>query len=155
VSVRPEFVRLVPESPALPICAAWRYREFFSETGTSLEDSRQQLLTIAAARNGEVAVVADVGGMPAGVCLYVHNEIDPAHDLSPWLASLYVVPEFRRGGIATALVAAIEDHARRQGKDRMHLYTISAEPFYRRLGWTVGERFAWHGEAFVLMQRDL
>jgi len=152
---RTAIVRLEAGSPHLPVLADWRYDAFFKGTDVSLEESRRQLLTIAGSLNGEVALVAEHGGVPAGLCLYVHNEIDAAHDLTPWLASLYVVPEFRMRGIGRALVTAIEDHARGDDAGRLHLYTIGAEAFYRRCGWVVADRFDWHGKAFVLMHKDL
>jgi GNAT superfamily N-acetyltransferase len=103
----------------------------------------------------ETALLAEVDGQPAGSCLFVREEIDPKHDLTPWLAALYVAPEFRKQGIATALVRAIEQHARNVGCRELHLYTITAEPLYAKLGWVTRERFEWHGEKFVLMMRSL
>ena len=152
---RTVIVRLQADSPALPVLAEWRYDAFFRGTDVSLEESRRQLLAVAGSLDGEVAFLAEHGHKPAGICLYVHNEIDPAHDLTPWLASLYVAPEFRMQGIGRALVTAIEAHARSAGADRLHLYTIGAEAFYRHCGWVVADRIDWHGGAFVLMHRDL
>jgi len=41
------------------------------------------------------------------------------------------------------------------GCGELHLYTITAEPLYAKLGWTVRERFDSNGEKFVLMARSL
>jgi GNAT superfamily N-acetyltransferase len=103
----------------------------------------------------ETALLAEVDGRPAGICLFVREEIDPKHDLTPWLAALYVAPKFRKRSVGSALVRAIEQHARDVSCAQLHLYTITAEPFYARLGWSVRERFDWHGEKFVLMAREL
>ena len=147
--------RLRPESPAVQICAGWRYEAFFKDDGFSLAHCLDQLVEFVAQQDYEIALLAEVEGRPAGTCLFVRHEIDPLHDLTPWLAGLYVAPEFRNRFIARDLVAAIVDHARKVGCERLHLYTSGAEAYYARLGWRVSERFPWDGKPFVLMQRDL
>ena len=149
-------VPLEADSQELKTAARWRHQAFLKEDGFSVADSEAQLIRLAAAPQGpETALIALIGGRPAGVCLLVLHELDPAHDYSPWLASLYVDPGFRRRGVARSLVRAIEEHARRQGVERLHLYTVGAEEFYRKCGWAVVERFMSNGIALTLMTRDL
>jgi len=147
--------RLRPESPAVAVCAGWRYEAFFKVDGFSLEYCLEQLVEFVARQDYEIALLAEVEGRPAGTCLFVRREIDPVHELTPWLAGLYVAPEFRNRFIARDLVAAIEDQARKVGCQRLHLYTSGAETYYARLGWRVLEHFPWDGEPFALMHRDL
>jgi GNAT superfamily N-acetyltransferase len=106
---------------------------------------------VDAPRGCETALIAWEGDEPAGVCLLVAHELPPALDLSPWLASLYVVPQFRGRGIARALIGAIEEQARSHGIARLHLYTGEAEGLYAKCGWQVAERL----DGSVLMTRDL
>jgi GNAT superfamily N-acetyltransferase len=147
--------QLRPGSPAVRVCARWRHDAFFREDGFSLQYCLDQLAEFLAEQDYEIALLAEVGGRPAGTCLFVRREIDLVHELTPWLAGLYVAPEFRNRSIGRALVAAIEGHARKVGCDRLHLYTSGAEAYYAQLGWHVSERFPWDGEPFVLMHRDL
>ena len=147
--------RLSADEPAFEIVARWRYDAFFAQDEIPFEDSRDALRTWVRDNGYETALIAEIDGQPAGSCLFTREEIDPKHDLTPWLAALYVAPEFRGQGIASALVRAIEAHARGVGCTELHLYTITAEPLYAKLGWTVRERFEWHGEKFVLMAREL
>ena len=77
------------------------------------------------------------------------------HDVSPWLASLYVAPEYRKRGVARKLVAAIEDQARKHGVARLHLYTGDAEEFYLKCGWSLAEQGIADGEPYAFMIRDL
>lgn len=146
---------LVFDSPAVSICARWRHDAFLEQCGFSLDDSYRQLVEVISQDDYEAALVAEVDDRPVGLCLFVRDELDAAHDLSPWLASLYVASGFRRRGIGRDLVAAIERHARHVGESRLYLYTETAESFYLRCGWCVTERFDWDGEPFVLMHRDL
>jgi GNAT superfamily N-acetyltransferase len=147
--------RLELDEPAFDIVARWRYDAFFAQDGITFEQSRDALRTWMGDLGYETALMAEVDGRPAGSCLFVREEIDPKHDLTPWLAALYVAPEFRGRSVATALVRAIEQHARDVGCVELYLYTITAELLYAKLGWTMRERFDWHGEPFVLMAREL
>ena len=141
--------------PAFDIIARWRYDAFFAQDGSTFEESRDALRAWMAGLGYETALLAEVDGRPAGSCLFVREEIDPKHDLTPWLAALYVAPEFRNRGIASTLVGAIEQHARSVGCGELYLYTITAEPLYTKLGWMARDRFDSHGEKFVLMARKL
>ena len=147
--------RLDADEPAFDLAARWRYDAFFTKDGGRFEESRDALHVWMQGLGYETALLAEVDGQPAGSCLFVREEIDPKHDLTPWLAALYVAPEYRKRGIASALVRAVEQHARGVGCKQLYLYTITAELLYAKLGWIMRERFDWHGEKFVLMARTL
>ena len=147
--------RLEGDESAFDVVARWRYDAFYSKDGGTFEESRDALRAWMDGLGYETALLAEVDGQPAGSCLFVREEIDPKHDLRPWLAALYVAPEFRKRGIASALVGAIEQHARSVGCGELYLYTITAEPLYTKLGWTVRDRFDSNDEKFVLMARTL
>jgi ribosomal protein S18 acetylase RimI-like enzyme len=54
-----------------------------------------------------------------------------------YLANLWVNPDRRTGGVGTALMAAVEHHARETGRSRVELLVDRSNPafaFYRRLG---------------------
>jgi GNAT superfamily N-acetyltransferase len=151
-----EITRLKPDSPELRTCAAWRYQAFLKSYGYSLSDSGMQLTKLATQPDEyETALIALVDGHLAGICLLVLHEFEPLHDVSPWLASLFVAPEYRKRGVARKLVAAIEDHARSHGVARLHLYTGDAEKFYVKCGWSLAEQGIADGEAYAFMIRNL
>ena len=102
-----------------------------------------------------VALIAKIDCEPIGTCLLTESEIEPNHDVSPWLAGLFVVPEHRRKGAGAVLVRAIEDQARQRGFSRLYLYTSDAVGFYERLGWQVLDRTSWKGFDTALMVHDL
>lgn len=56
-----------------------------------------------------------------------------------YLYDLFVVPEARRQGVATALMDAAQQHAIRRGAGRLQLETAAdnraAQALYERLGW--------------------
>jgi GNAT superfamily N-acetyltransferase len=119
-------------------------------------DSGAQLTKLATQPDEyETALIALVGGRLAGICLLVLQEFESLHDVSPWLASLYVAPEYRKRGVARKLVTAIEDQARSNGVARLHLYTGDAEEFYLTCGWSLAEHGIADGEPYAFMIRDL
>ncbi len=61
-------------------------------------------------------------------------------DLSPWLSSLYVLPEYRKKGVGSALVRICEKEALRLGFHEMYLFvdyrdSVHLEKYYSSLGW--------------------
>lgn len=145
---------LVPDDPDLATCARWR-AEAFSVLAHDGETERAALQAFVASGEGRVALIATASGSPAGTCLLTPHEIEPNHDVAPWLAGLYVAPAYRRLGIGAVLVRAIEHQARLRGYSRLFLYTTSASAYYLRLGWTILDRTVWKGFDTALMAIDL
>jgi predicted N-acetyltransferase YhbS len=143
-----------PGTPELAMCARWRANAF-SVLKASFEQELRALELLAADQSRGVALVAKADGETIGTCLLVESEIEPNHDVSPWLAGLFVAPEHRRKGAGVVLVRAIEDQARQRGFSRLYLYTTGAVGFYMRLGWKVIDRTNWRGFDTALMARDL
>jgi GNAT superfamily N-acetyltransferase len=147
---------LGPSDPEISVCARWRTGEFAEVLGTSIAEEELLLRELAADQSRQVALIALCDGVPAGTCLLVTSEIDSLHDVSPWLAGLYVAPEYRRRGVGRSLVAAIEEQARARNTPRIYLYTDDSEvPYYRILGWAAVDRVAWKGLPTNLMVREL
>jgi GNAT superfamily N-acetyltransferase len=143
-----------PGTAELAICARWRANAF-SVLQASFEQELRSMELFASDQSRGVALVAKADGEPAGTCLLVESEIEPNHDVSPWLAGLFVDPEHRRKGAGAALVRAIEDQARQREFSRLYLYTSDAVGFYKSLGWQVLDRTNWKGFDTALMVRDL
>ena len=146
--------KLSPGSPEIALVARWRV-DAFAVLGGDIETERATLDACAADTARHATLIARCDGVPAGTCLLVPSEIDPLHDVSPWLVGLYVAPAFRKRGVGQALVRAIESEAATRGHRRLYLYTDEAEDFYARLGWRVADRVDWQGFATALMVREL
>ena len=70
---------------------------------------------------------------------------------SPWLGSLFVLPEARGRGSGRRLVEAAVAHAAGEGVAVLRLFTLWHEDFYASLGWQVEERTTLHGTPVVIM----
>ncbi len=100
-----------------------------------------------------LTLFAFLDGQPAGTAsIYIHD-LDSRPDLSPWLAAVYVALPFRKQGIGSALVKAVENAAERLQIGRLYLFTPDQEHFYTRLGWSVLERVEYWNQTVVIMDK--
>lgn len=95
------------------------------------------------------------GVEPAGFVSLIAANAPSRPDLSPWLASLFVHPMFRKNGIGTALVEHCAEYATTLGLSKIHLYTSSAVEFYRNLGWEIVDTFEIEEKTEVIMSKTL
>lgn len=135
--------------------ARLRVAAFFEGSTRTPDEDAAGLRTLLAGDGFETALVARTDDVSVGTCLLVRHELEPAHDLTPWLAGLAVDRDHRNKGIGRALVAAIEAHAASIGVERLYLYTWEARDFYIGLGWVVVESFEQDGHPMLLMAREL
>jgi predicted N-acetyltransferase YhbS len=101
-----------------------------------------------------VLVARDDAGPMVGTASLLFDDLE-GDPRNPWLASVFVPAEQRGKGVASALVAAIEDAARRLGYPMLYLFTTSAARLYARLGWRALERREYRGEHIQVMDKAL
>jgi predicted N-acetyltransferase YhbS len=95
--------------------------------------------------------VAVENGEPVGTASLVVHDLAERKDLSPWLAAVYVAPEFRNRGIGSALVRTVMNEALVLGVEEFYLFTPDKASFYSRLGWKVLEHRERRGEDVTVM----
>lgn len=125
----------------LPLVQA--YRVFYRREP---ETQRERAFIESHLRNGSSCIyIAEVDGEPAGFM-----QLFPAHStvrLAPsWiLEDLFVNPNFRKAGIASALLQRALEHAEETGACGMFLETANdnetAQRVYERAGWKREGRF--------------
>ena len=92
---------------------------------------------------------------PVGSCSLLQTDLKTRMDLSPWLAEMFVLPEYRRRGIGRALVKRAVEEANALEVEALYLFTPDREGFYARLGWSVTERAELCGRGIAIMTRRL
>jgi predicted N-acetyltransferase YhbS len=80
--------------------------------------------------------VAVAGDEAVGCARLVAADHADRLDLTPWLASVYVTPAWRRRGIASGLVQTVQATARAAGYPALYLFTPDQARLYARLGFT-------------------
>jgi GNAT superfamily N-acetyltransferase len=147
---------LADRSEFVPELARYHYEEWGPMRPGETLDDRIARLTGTCNRSGiPLAVVATDGARLCGSAILVESDMDSRPQWRPWLAGVFVVPEFRGRGIGTALVEDITARVRATGLDKYYLYTPSAADFYARMGWVEIERCVEKGVQVVVMLKSL
>jgi len=140
---RPELVRVL---------ARLHYEEWsYLRPGESREERTSRLRGCMGHREIPTVVVALDNEVLLGSAMLVLKDLDTHRQLSPWLAAVYVIREFRGQGVATSLVRRIIDEAEALGIRKLYLYTPSAERFFSRQGWSVMEHALFHDTTVAVM----
>jgi predicted N-acetyltransferase YhbS len=146
LSDRPDLVRTV---------SGWIFGEWGHLTpGSSLEKVETRFQTHMNRKSIPLTLIAFEGQTPVGTASLVMYDIRTREDLSPWLAGVYVLPEYRTGGIGTRLVQEAEAKAMLLHIRRLYLFTPDREGFYARLGWQRIEMMGYRGQQVVIMSKD-
>jgi GNAT superfamily N-acetyltransferase len=102
-----------------------------------------------------LALVALHGEQLVGTVSLKIHDLDVRPDITPWLGGLFVIPEWRRHGVASTLINRALEEAQRLELKRLYLWTASAESLYQKLGWSEVERLEYCGYDIVIMQCDV
>lgn len=116
------------------------WRAWWDGQGVSLGDIEQRLAGVVGSTEGEFGLAATCGDVFAGVCLAIQSDLDERPDLSPWIAALWVEPEFRRLSIARRLVMDAVAQCAAQTIDVVYLCARrQLREFYLAMGWRLLE----------------
>ena len=100
-------------------------------------------------------ILAVTDDKPAGSASIVLSDMETHPHLSPWLASVYVHPDYRNQGIATELINHCLINAKKLGFQTLYLFTPDQAEFYQKRGWQRLEHFIYHNEHVDIMSFDL
>lgn len=143
----------------IPILAAWIYDEWsYLYPGATLRDFEGLLRARLNKKSLPLALVAIEAGEPIGTASLKAFDMETRTDLTPWFTSLYIAKPWRRRGIGSNLVKAMEQKAVELEIRKLFLYTADAvlvAPFYSRLGWSVKEKTIYHSHPVIIMEKDL
>ena len=150
-------IELLADHPLLvPVISGWHFDEWSDRyPGTTRAAWAAELAGWCKRDRIPLTFVAIVASEPVGSASPVVCDMDTRPDLSPWLAAVYVLPAFRRRGIATALVTHALAQARRFGVRQLYLWTDTAASLYGRLGWRPLGEESYKGKTVLVMVRDL
>lgn len=122
---------------------------------TTLEDRILRLQEMARSSDMPFIVVAIENDQLVGSAALVKEDMTTRQDLSPWLANVFVKPEFRQNGIGASLVGHIEGEAARRGIRTLFLYTKRARDLYLKLGWRKVEAREYQGVSVTIMSKKI
>ncbi len=132
--------------------AQWHQAEWsYLNPGSSLEDRIEKMQAYLSGDFLPSTWVAQENDQPLGSAAIVKQDMDIHLDKSPWLASVFVSPEFRQQGLGSALVREVMEAARQQDVSTLWLYTPDKASFYRQIGWSVFSQEKYHGHKVTIM----
>ncbi len=91
-----------------------------------------------------IAWVAVEDRIPVGMVTLKENDLWARKDLNPWLASLYVLPEYRKRRIGKLLIEKVIEKASLLNITRLYLFADAHNDFlcnyYNKTGWNFLEK---------------
>ncbi len=127
-----------------PILAHWSYMEWYRSRSMDFTLVLKAYQERAKNKTAPLSFVALDRSLPVGMVTLKRDDLWSRKDLNPWLASLYVLPEYRKGGTGQALIRAVTAKADELGYPRLHLFLGQhdrnwLERYYLNRGWAVSE----------------
>ena len=99
------------------------------------------------------SVVALAEGEPVGSCCVIENDCIHRPQYAPWVAAVYVKPEFRRRGIASKILHEAASIAARAGVKCLFIDCLAVTaPVYEKNGWAIHEREVGDKESVVMLR---
>ena len=148
--------RLGTDSPHLPTVVRWTFEAWGNlYPGLMLEEAIDDTMSECGTSGVPSVFIALQGDVPVGTACLIDDDMSIRRELTPWLASVFVVPEWRGQGIASALVQCVEAEVRNSGIHQCYLYTPDQQSLYQRRGWQAIETLEYRGETVTLMRRLL
>ncbi|WP_404402391.1 GNAT family N-acetyltransferase [Pelagibacterium halotolerans] len=87
-----------------------------------------------------LTLVAHNGEAFLGNALVIESDMEARPQYTPWVAAIWVEPEYRKIGIGSALVSSAAQTAFALGSDTVYLCAAEDKsPFYEKLGWQMIE----------------
>src|SRR5690554_610044 len=158
----PFTIHSLKQQPALAdIVAQWQHKESLREGLYSSLSLRRQ--SLQPHLDGDTPIpttgVAVQAGQAWGCLSLVSYQADTEQGWQGgeplWVSGVYVLPEFRRQGLARALLAHAAEEAAALEAQCLWLVTHNAEDFYHRLGWRALRQFILDGRLVTLMEQSL
>ncbi|MBW2622178.1 MAG: GNAT family N-acetyltransferase [Deltaproteobacteria bacterium] len=118
----------------------------------SIEYRKMHLRSQVGSRDIPTTFVAMSGKTLLGSASLVRQDLKVRPQLSPWMATVFVAPKYRKYGVGSALVKQVVQEAGRLNKEALYLFTPDKEKFYLALGWSVIERIFYRGEQQSIMK---
>ena len=142
----------------IPDIALWHHQQWAHlNPGQTLADRIEKMQQYCLAGNAggfspTLFIALDSDGALIGTAALDAQDMDCLPELTPWLASVFVLPKFRRRGVASALIGNACKVARNEmGVSRLYLFTPDQRAFYCRLGWVWMRNLSYYGERVDLM----
>jgi GNAT superfamily N-acetyltransferase len=137
----------------LEAVANWIFQQWWSRRCDSVEVVLGWLRAHRQKDKVPYTVVALVEGSPVGSCSVIESDCVHRPQYAPWVAAVFVKPEMRHRGIASAILQEASAIARRAGVRGLYIDCLAATaPIYEKNGWKVYEREVGDKDSVVMLR---
>ena len=147
-----QIINLADAPEVIGTLARWHFDEWHTlYPEETLEDFQTELAASTAQGTVPSTFVAQVDGNVVGSISLLPHDMDIDEPWTPWLANLYVHPDYRQQGVGKQLIQHLIAFARRNSLDQLYLFTPSSRDYYEALGWTLLRRQSYKGQQVDIM----
>ncbi|MEN0035580.1 MAG: GNAT family N-acetyltransferase [Cellvibrio sp.] len=151
-----KIINLAQAPEHIPTIAAWHHAQWgYLNPGGTLETRIEKMQRYLKGAAIPAMYICVDGKQVVGTAALVESDMDSHPELSPWLASVYVNPDYRNRGVGAALVKRIVSEAKALGHSPLYLFTPDREKFYRDLGWQFIAHEPYRGSNATLMKIEI
>jgi GNAT superfamily N-acetyltransferase len=132
----PDFIRTV---------AIWAFGHWYVNSGIKFSTVEADYQRRSDFSSLPVTWVAVEDSIPVGMVSLKEQDLHTHKHLTPWLSALYVIPSYRKRGIAGNLIDTVIDYADSLGFETVNLFTDNRKGdyllrYYSRRGWIVSDK---------------
>ena len=122
------------------ICAHWSYSQWYLKRAVPFQAVINDYKNRINNQDLPITYIAVYNSMPIGMASLKEHDLWNRKDLTPWLASLYVIPECRNMGVGEKLIQTIVFEAHKREFHSVFLFLGQKEKntlqtFYIKRGW--------------------
>lgn len=86
-----------------------------------------------------ISFIAVIDGKCVGTVSIFESDLAERPEYKPWLASLYVEPQYRSQKVGQQLITYLIHYIQQLGYDEVYLKTKNASEYYKKRGWGLVE----------------
>ena len=149
-------VNLSAKTDMIDTLATWHYGEWGDlYPGETLESFKTELYASLSPEPVPATFIAIDNGVLLGSISVLHKDMDIDAPWTPWLANLYVNPDYRQRGIGKQLIQYLLEYCTAHAINQLYLFTPASRTYYESLGWKVLKSLRYHGQEVDIMHRAL
>lgn len=154
-------VELLADHPeAIGTLRTWFEREwapYYGPAGPG--DANKDLHECCGRDRLPIGLVALADGAVCGTAALKAESVPTHEQLTPWLAALLVLPEYRRRGVAERLITAVEEKAAELGFNCLYVGTGTGpgtpESALRKRDWEIVDKGSCRGSDVLVYKKTL
>ena len=148
-------VKQLSECPEhLLAVGSWIYEQWWKRPNNSVEVVLRWLRCHTEKDKVPFTVVAMAKGNPIGSCSVIESDCVHRPQYAPWVAAVYVKPEFRTRGVASGILREAAGIAARVPVDGLYIDCLEkTAPVYEKNGWRILEREVGDKDSVVMFRR--